>query len=214
MNRGTFAWVLVSICVSCSGVDESGSIATTELELRSTSQEKLVAPQPTTGDRLGNAVAMSGGALLLGASAADIGSAIDQGSAAVYVRSGTGWVHAQTLLAPGGVRNAQFGRSVALSGDTAVIGADQAAGGSGAAYVFPDSFRSRRVADSHVGSARIRGSRVGERTGLPWSCRPERSLSSTRAPDTSARFGPAGRSSAGETIKTVKRPPRRRVRSP
>ena len=60
----------------------------------------------------------------------------EQGAAYVFVRSGGVWAQQQALTAAG----YQFGASVSLSGDTAVIGAPNATVGSnvgqGAAYVF------------------------------------------------------------------------------
>jgi len=57
----------------------------------------------------------------------------------VFVRSGTNWIQQAKLIAADGSANDQFGGAVAVSGDTAVIGAvnDSDAGSeSGAAYVF------------------------------------------------------------------------------
>ena len=69
-----------------------------------------------------------------------MGSNIDQGSAYVFVRSGSGWSEQAKLIAADGAATDWFGCSVALDGDSAVVGAyGDDVGGSidrGAAYVF------------------------------------------------------------------------------
>src|SRR5262249_23032652 len=64
------------------------------------------------------------------------GNASFQGAAYVFVRSGSAWTQQQKLTASDGVTNDAFGTSVALSGDTAIVGADGEASYQGAAYVF------------------------------------------------------------------------------
>jgi hypothetical protein len=63
-----------------------------------------------------------------------------QGAAYVFVRSGSVWTRQQELLASDGAQDDWFGISVSLSGNTAVIGADNKTIDSkarqGAAYVF------------------------------------------------------------------------------
>ena len=70
----------------------------------------------------------------------DISANTDQGSAYVFVRSGTTWNQQQKLTASDGAADDQFGYSVAISGDTAVVGAPDddigAKSDQGSAYVF------------------------------------------------------------------------------
>lgn len=67
-------------------------------------------------------------------------AAADAGAAYVFVRVGATWTATQKLLAPDANPNAHFGRAVALSGDTIVVGAPDAVGpyafATGKAYVF------------------------------------------------------------------------------
>ncbi len=102
-----------------------------------TEKQKLV-PWDGTASEFGGAVAIDGTTALVGAGLAQIGSVLNQGSAYVYVRSGDTWGNQQKLLAPDGAYNARFGIAVALSGDTAIIGADHDVNGSaqGSAYIF------------------------------------------------------------------------------
>jgi hypothetical protein len=63
----------------------------------------------------------------------------DSGSAYIYTRSGTTWIEEGKLNAFDGAGNDQFGGSVILDGDTAVVGAwadDDSGSDSGSAYVF------------------------------------------------------------------------------
>ena len=59
-------------------------------------------------------------------------SAVDSGAAYVFVRNGTTWTQQAYLKASNTGAGDQFGWSVAVSGDTVVVGAVSA----GAAYVF------------------------------------------------------------------------------
>ncbi|MBS1786188.1 MAG: putative Ig domain-containing protein [Acidobacteria bacterium] len=88
-----------------------------------TQQQKLIASDGAANDYFGRQLALSGDTVLIGASSDDINGNIDQGSAYVFVRSGTTWTQQQKLIDVDGAAGDQFGETVALSGDTAVIGA-------------------------------------------------------------------------------------------
>ena len=64
----------------------------------------------------------------------------DQGSAYVFVRSGSTWSQQAQLTAADGAVNDRFGGSVAISGETVVVGAPSdriiTDYGRGSAYVF------------------------------------------------------------------------------
>jgi hypothetical protein len=83
-------------------------------------------------DQFGGAVAISGPRAIVGA----IGSLPQIGAAYVFTRSGSGWSQTAELTASNGAPGDLFGWSVGLSGSTAVIGARDANGGTGAAYSF------------------------------------------------------------------------------
>ena len=91
-------------------------------------------------DQFGISVALSGETALVGAAYDDIGASADQGSAYVFVRNGTDWTLQSKLIAGDGMASDRFGVSVALSGDSALIGATGVDGAmtsdQGAAYVF------------------------------------------------------------------------------
>ncbi len=101
---------------------------------------KLTASDGAAGDVLGISVAIDGGTILVAAYEDDIGANADQGSAYVFVRSGASWVEQAKLMASDGEANDLFGVSVAISGDSVVVGAygDDfgAASAQGSAYVF------------------------------------------------------------------------------
>jgi hypothetical protein len=100
---------------------------------------RLLAPDAAASDYFGYSVAVSGDTAVIGAHRGDDGGT-DAGSAYVFVRSGGVWIQQARLTASDAVANAYFGISVAVSGDTAVIGAymDSHFGGprTGSAYVF------------------------------------------------------------------------------
>jgi hypothetical protein len=106
---------------------------------------KLVADDGATNDFFGFSVALSGDTVVIGAFRdSDDVKGVDSGSAYVFARSGTNWSQQAKLTATDGAANDTFGGNVALSGDTAVIGAlgdDDDVNGvdSGSAYVFTRS---------------------------------------------------------------------------
>ena len=103
-------------------------------------QAKLTASDGATDDYFGHSVALSGDIALVGAYLDDVGANVDQGSAYIFVRSGTTWSENAKLTASDGVTYDNFGGSVALSGDTALVGAYSddvgASNDQGSAYAF------------------------------------------------------------------------------
>ena len=103
---------------------------------------KLTAGDGAEDDRFGAAVAVSGDTALVGSEGADIGDNVDQGAAYLFSRDEGGagaWGQTAKLTAGDGAGADEFGGSVAVSGDTAVMGAVGAITPSnivGAAYVF------------------------------------------------------------------------------
>lgn len=95
------------------------------------------------GDLFGFDVAMDGGTAVVGAPGVSIGAELAQGAAYIFTYDGVGWSEEQKLLADDGLADDEFGFSVAVDGETALVGAyfadideklDQ-----GAAYLFERS---------------------------------------------------------------------------
>jgi hypothetical protein len=63
---------------------------------------------------------------IVGADFADVGSNPDQGAAYVFVLEDGSWSEQERLVAGDGASGDRFGRSVAVSGDIAIVGADLA----------------------------------------------------------------------------------------
>ncbi len=97
-------------------------------------QAKLIADDGAAGDRFGISVSIARDTVVIGAPGRNPGSAY------VFVRDDSGnWSQQEKLTAKDGNTNDQFGRSVSIAGDTAVIGAifdDDNGIFSGSAYVF------------------------------------------------------------------------------
>lgn len=90
---------------------------------------------PLVDSGFGVSVALSGNNALVGAS----GTCCSNGTAYVYTGSGLNWYWWATLIAEDGAGSDAFGSSVALDGNTAVVGAYMKDGRKGAAYVFTRS---------------------------------------------------------------------------
>ena len=91
-----------------------------------TAQAQLTASDASEGDLFGQSVAISGDTVLVGASLDDHGAGSDAGSARVFVRTGPGWTEQAALSPADGAPDDFFGRSVALAGGRALVGAPQA----------------------------------------------------------------------------------------
>ncbi len=100
-----------------------------------TEQQKLVAADGAAGDNFGVRVAVSGDSAIVGA----FGDADNQGSAYVFTRSSAVWTQQQKLTASDGETQDNFGWSVDIEGDTALVGAYGDDSNFGAAYVFTRS---------------------------------------------------------------------------
>ncbi len=113
-------------------------------------QQKLLFSHATTSDRIGCSVAIDGDYAIVGARWEDLDAmggnvASNAGCAYIFMRSGDVWIEQQKLVANDRATLDEFGWSVAISGDHAIVGAPyedhDATGGSefnsaGSAYIF------------------------------------------------------------------------------
>ncbi|MCH2154305.1 MAG: FG-GAP repeat protein [Phycisphaerales bacterium] len=101
--------------------------------------QKLTASDAAELDYFGTSVAISGDWILIGANEDDDNDS-NSGSAYLFQRQGDGtWSEIQKLIASDGATKDRFGQSVAISGETAIIGAwkdDDNGSNSGSAYLF------------------------------------------------------------------------------
>lgn len=98
-------------------------------------QQQQLFPDTGTADFFGRA-ALDGDTALIGAAFANGGSSSPQGDVYVFDRSGTTWTQTTKLAHPVGGATDLFGQSVALQGDTAVVGASGLDDYTGAVYVY------------------------------------------------------------------------------
>jgi hypothetical protein len=101
-------------------------------------EAKLIAQDGFAYDWFGCSVSLFGDTALVGA-AADDDNGLDSGSAYVFRRNGTTWEFWAKLHAPDGAAGDEFGYSVSLFGDTALVGApgdDDNDVDSGSAYII------------------------------------------------------------------------------
>lgn len=95
-----------------------------------TQQAKLVPAAAVGGDQVGVRLALSGDTAVLGAPNHDVGGAVF-----TFDRSGGTWTEGDVLVGSDTASGDDFGLSLALLGDTAMVGASAHAG-QGAAYYF------------------------------------------------------------------------------
>ncbi len=99
---------------------------------------KLVPDDSNASDFFGEAVAISGNKVIVGSYWNDQG-AINAGAAYVFADDGTQWTQEAKFVADDAMPSDQFGFSVAISNDVAIVGANKADSlflDSGAAYVY------------------------------------------------------------------------------
>ncbi len=102
-------------------------------------QATLIALDGASQDAFGVSVAIDGDTIAVGAYKDATGETLLQGSVYIFVRNGDQWTQQAKLVATGGDENDVFGYSVALDGNTLVVGApgrDTELAAYGAAYVF------------------------------------------------------------------------------
>ena len=98
-------------------------------------QARLTAPDASLGDQFGESVSLDGDQALIGAIGDDDGANFS-GSAYVYAFNGATWSPQVKLTASDPEPNLNFGGSVSLDCDRALVGAYRDTFGSGSAYVF------------------------------------------------------------------------------
>jgi hypothetical protein len=100
---------------------------------------KLIASDGAYGDQFGNAVAIDGDTIAVGARLHNVGGNIFQGSAYIFARNQGGanqWGEVKEITASDGTEEDAFGGSIAISGDTIAVGAGGKNKLQGSAYVF------------------------------------------------------------------------------
>lgn len=129
--------------VGAHGNDDDGNVSgsayvfefdgTTWLE-----KQKITASDAALGDVFGKSVSISGNKAIVGAYGND--DVINEsGSAYIFEFNGTAWVQKQKVTASDASEDSRFGKSVSISGDKAIIGAEGnnvVGTSSGSAYVF------------------------------------------------------------------------------
>jgi len=132
-------YAIVGAFLDDTGADDAGSAY---IYVRSGTTWSLQAtlnnPTPAGTDYFGYSVTISSDYAIVGALQDDKG-ATDAGSAYIYARSGTTWSLQSTLNNPAPAAGDNFGISVAISGDYAIVGAhsdDTGADGAGSAYIY------------------------------------------------------------------------------
>lgn len=127
----------------------------------------LFASDAAEGDKFGSDVAIHGSTAVIGAPLGGHAGGPQAGSAYVFVRHGTAWLEEAKLMAADAAEDDRFGCSVAIDGNTLVVGAcsDDHAGGvaSGSAYVFV------RQGLAWVQEAKLVADDAGSTDGFGWS---------------------------------------------
>ncbi len=102
-------------------------------------EAKLTSPAVASNGDFGTTVSLSGQTAVVGDRRETINGGANYGAAYVFIRNGTTWSLQQKLIASDGAAGAFFGSSVAIDGNTLIVGAggaSNAGGGQGAAYIF------------------------------------------------------------------------------
>lgn len=156
-------------------------------------EAQIVAPGGAAGDAFGEALAISGDTLVVGASGDDTEGS-NAGAAFVFVRSGTTWALQQELQPLDASTFADFGEAVAIAGDTIVVGApgDDSDGitNAGSAYVFGRSGTTWTQQERFVSNFAASNRRFGHAV----ACLPDRAVIGTSAEEAAYVFRRIGTS--------------------
>jgi hypothetical protein len=119
-----------ALCVQACASEPSGA---------ATENQELVLDDAGYNDNFGAAVSISGDTLVVGAQRKNVGG-VSAGAVYIFEHVGDRWLKRHTLAPPDAARGDGFGRSVAIDGDTIIVGAsNKMVGGNafqGTAYVF------------------------------------------------------------------------------
>lgn len=100
----------------------------------------LRASSPINNEQLGSSISISGNYAIAGAQFAGPNGLSSAGAAYIFERTSTSWIQRAILIASDATASDYFGKSVSISGDYAIVGADGADPDSesraGAAYIF------------------------------------------------------------------------------
>lgn len=123
LQRVTLSLALTLVLTVAAGCGAEEHVGEATQAITATQQAKLLASDGNNGDLFGSAAAISGDTALIGAYYADQ-LAFATGAAYVYTRTGATWTQQARILEQSSIAAGEtFGNAVALSGDTALIGA-------------------------------------------------------------------------------------------
>jgi len=125
-----------------------------------TEQAKLVASDPAAYDNFGNSVSIFGDYAIVGSKGDDDGGS-SSGSAYIFYRTGSTWNEQAKLVASDPAAYDNFGTSVSIFGDYAIIGANGDDGYIGAAYIFYRTGSTWNEQAKLVASDPVSGDQVG-----------------------------------------------------
>src|SRR5262245_44026716 len=126
MNALVSRFAIAALLLACAAASVSAARASAAepggLPPQGCGEAKLVAGDAAERDEFGWSVAISGDTAIVGARAGDNDSLLDTGAAYVFVLNGNAWAQQAKLVASDASTHDAFGYSVAISGDTAVVG--------------------------------------------------------------------------------------------
>ena len=133
----------------------------------------LTASGGAAGDGFGSSVAINGDTIVVGAPDSTVGLNAGQGRAYVFVKPITGWsgtrTQTATLTASGGAAGDGFGSSVAIDGDSILVGAPNSFvglnAGQGRAYVFVKPVAGWSGTRSQTAELTVSGGAAGDHFG-------------------------------------------------
>ena len=128
---GAYWYINGTGCIYVFQLDAQGVWSPTSIQ--------LTASDKRAHSHFGTAIAIDGNTLIVGANRHTVNGVTGVGAAYIFVYDGNTWIEQAKLTASDPAKNDDFGWSVAISGDIAVVGAyrdDEGGNNAGAAYVF------------------------------------------------------------------------------
>ncbi|HET7569116.1 MAG TPA: Ig-like domain-containing protein [Gammaproteobacteria bacterium] len=150
-RKALLVFVSLAAVIACSGMmsatvqaEPSGATQAHSLQPHAAEslvwiEQKLTEQNGAAADEFGYVTAISGDTAVVGAPAVTVGTNAQQGVAYVFTKTDGAWTQSAQLVASDGIAGDEFGMSVAISGNTIVVGSPYTISGQGAAYVFTEA---------------------------------------------------------------------------
>jgi hypothetical protein len=140
MKKKIIIIIFCTLFISTTSISVAFNVENNENSSRGWSEkQKILASDGGINDRFGNSVDINGNDIIIGSYFDDVSAQMNAGSTYVFVYNGATWLQQAKLVASDASSDDEFGYSVSIDGDYAIVGShkdDDGGAESGSAYIF------------------------------------------------------------------------------